>query len=489
MNAWFYFIADAHHSIKTPSFSNHRVEIIKSAIEMEQVDNQCEFAEALSNLKDSDGNTALSLTDAPTKNLLQSYFLFCSRYEITSERPEHQSATSVVVFANDHKKIRNVKQVVLKFTENKEQYDREIEKLQKLGSKYVVQMLHNSTDDKLRNRWTSNNKKYQILTGRGYTRNTKNLFDYKYGIVMEPGNRNLQTIFNSERLDIFDVRNIAKNILECLKHIHSNNIMHGDIKMSNFVRFADGTYRLIDFDASEVIGFRYVGAKFSSACLPPEMIHKFKWIPSLPEGFELSDLSEFYTYWENVKRFDYRNDILEWREKIEPKISSKSGYYFCIKTFQYKYDELNQPIITDRPLPYGLVRASNSIDIWSFGVMLYHLHTGCSFVRADVSGDFESGDDMEFIYSWNETLCKEKLAKNVKDPKIMDLLSLILKHNPVERPTAYDLLQHAFFDPQSSLIQSNGTVETTEKAPLNLTEHEILQLSKLLQPTRSIENP
>ena len=86
---------------------------------------------------------------------------------------------------------------------------------------------------------------------------------------MEPGNHNLQVIFNSERPDPLLIRMIGKNILECLDFIHSNNMMHGDIKLLNFVRFPDQILRLIDFNASALLHSEdgrgiYAGAKFSS---------------------------------------------------------------------------------------------------------------------------------------------------------------------------------------------------------------------------------
>ena len=87
----------------------------------------------------------------------------------------------------------------------------------------------------------------------------------------------------------------------------------------------DGVFRLIDFDAS--VSYRdnqYVGAKYSSAYCPPEML-----------------------------------------ELVE----TDTGSTICVRT--YNTDVSGAPIQSD--VPYSLLLAHPSYDIWSLGVTLYQV--------------------------------------------------------------------------------------------------------------------
>ena len=87
----------------------------------------------------------------------------------------------------------------------------------------------------------------------------------------------------------------------------------------------DGVFRLIDFDAS--VSYRdnqYVGAKYSSAYCPPEML-------------ELVD--------------------------------TDTGSTICVRT--YNTDASGVPIQSD--LPYSLLEAHPSYDMWSLGATLYQV--------------------------------------------------------------------------------------------------------------------
>ena len=87
----------------------------------------------------------------------------------------------------------------------------------------------------------------------------------------------------------------------------------------------EGVFRLIDFDAS--VSYRnkqYVGAKHSSAYCPPEML-------SL--------------------------------------VNSESDSALCVRT--YRTDTSGAPIQGD--LPYSLLLAHPSYDMWSLGVTLYQV--------------------------------------------------------------------------------------------------------------------
>jgi hypothetical protein len=104
----------------------------------------------------------------------------------------------------------------------------------------------------------------------------------RFMLLMPAGERNLLAIYQSERPEGLILRARVREAADAIAHVHRKGLMHGDIKAVNFVRLAlDGRLRLIDFDAAVPIPDStlgapptYAGAKFSSAVLPPEMIHR-----------------------------------------------------------------------------------------------------------------------------------------------------------------------------------------------------------------------
>eukprot|EP00978_Attheya_sp_CCMP212_P014188 scaffold36092_cov46-Attheya_sp.AAC.4 len=142
---------------------------------------------------------------------------------------------------------------------------------------------------------------------------------YKYAIVMPCADRNLDTIVRSECPDIFQIRAYAKQIAEALQHLHNKKIIHGDIKLLNIVRF-QGLLRLIDLDASARISESdaksYIGSKFLSGVLPPEMIARLdqkQWLKFLEYFHETTSHSEVWM-------------------KIAPKVTTSQSAAYSVKT-------------------------------------------------------------------------------------------------------------------------------------------------------------
>jgi len=98
------------------------------------------------------------------------------------------------------------------------------------------------------------------------------LANYPRGIIMPAGDRNLLSIFQSERPSTAEIGVLMKQVTEAVDHLHEKNLMHGDIKMNNVVR-QNNRLRMIDFDAAADLGDdkSLAGSKFSSGVLPPEV--------------------------------------------------------------------------------------------------------------------------------------------------------------------------------------------------------------------------
>jgi tRNA A-37 threonylcarbamoyl transferase component Bud32 len=79
---------------------------------------------------------------------------------------------------------------------------------------------------------------------------------------MPAADRNLDTIFRSERPDISAICSMVKTTAQAIEHLHEKKMIHGDLKLLNVVRVKEKLC-LIDLDASAVIGEGcYAGAKF-----------------------------------------------------------------------------------------------------------------------------------------------------------------------------------------------------------------------------------
>jgi serine/threonine protein kinase len=146
------------------------------------------------------------------------------------------------------------------------------------------------------------------------------------------------------------VCSIARQIGVCLEHLHQRGLLHADLKPLNIMR-VDGTWRLIDLDAAALLPSEgaagdaadeeherkraeeldctvYAGAKFSSAFVPPELV-------DLHGG------------------------------------QGGGGNHILARVKTFMTDGKGKAL-TDG-LPYGLVRARASHDLWAFGAVLYHL--------------------------------------------------------------------------------------------------------------------
>ena len=262
---------------------------------------------------------------------------------------------------------------------------------------------------------------------------------------MDAADRNLFQIYQSERPDLNKVRVLMRETMECVQHLHEKGLVHGDIKMLNVVRLSrDNKLRLIDLDAAAKVSEvgrakSYVGSKFSSAVLPPECFAKLN----------ANKVKLFNAY------FQDGDDDVELREKVTPKVDSE-GTSHVVKTFLV---EDGRPK-NSGDLPYTLVEASEAVDYWSLGALLFQLVAGKPLVPSNRDDDCVDGNAMAALASWNDNVRKKRLVA-IKDPAAQDLASMLLVRDPDERAEfsiADTLTTHPFFKPPKP-----GDVATQEK--------------------------
>jgi hypothetical protein len=139
----------------------------------------------------------------------------------------------------------------------------------------------------------------------------------------------------------------------------------------------------------------YAGAKYSSLYLPPEMV--------------------------------YLNDAGE----------------AMIKTFT-RDPETGMPLIKEK-LPYSLLKAHYSFDVWSLGVILYYLCVGATLFQGTVDDNIFSINGLVELANFDENdRYWSQMIEQVQDNKARNLVSLLLKRDPGDRLRTRRILTHPF---------------------------------------------
>jgi serine/threonine protein kinase len=346
------------------------------------------MAQQLCMAKDSSGRQAINIACTECQQILKQSLYLHGRYEIMSpSKPEHKSSSSIVHFAYDHG--GDGEMVALKLMKHRDQFERELILRQnaRLDPKYVMGIL-TSYDG------VENDSFFEELERRG-------LQEYPYCVVMTAGDKNLQEIMNSEHVNSMDwneIRNITIRLATALKHIHSHGIIHGDVKPSNILR-VDSKYVFIDFDSSAVITEGFSGVKYSSAYLPPELIHIEDGIAIVKSVYDLDNNER-----EEEKGYDY--------DSFTAKMS------------------------------YMLAPAAPSHDVWALGLILYELCTGKKFFIQDKADNIDSKDLMH-LATFTDDFKTNRLVK-IQNLLARNLISCILTKDPLIRPSVDFILNHSF---------------------------------------------
>ena len=145
-----------------------------------------------------------------------------------------------------------------------------------------------------------------------------------------------------------------------------------DLKPKNVLRMIDGSFRLIDLDASARIGIDPACDKYSSAYVSPELIAR-------------SAKGVYFVKSET------------WRDEAEPTASSSS------------------PTSLSDGFEYEPVVAAASLDGWALGVLFYELFSGKSLFHADYRDNITDQKSLQDLHDFTPEFKNEKLAK-IKDP-------------------------------------------------------------------------
>ncbi len=151
-----------------------------------------------------------------------------------------------------------------------------------------------------------------------------------------------------------------------------------------------------------------------------------------------------------------------WKKKIAPRVrrgKGKAGGAIVVKAFRDDKTRNQQSSTIQLLLEYGggslpysksIVKASSAIDVWSFGLLLYHLCTGQSLLPVDRDDDLADATAMNNASSWTDKELRRRIRnatiEGVEAKAVKELLCKLLRVNPAHRPRSMDdVLNDPFF--------------------------------------------
>lgn len=139
-------------------------------------------------------------------------------------------------------------------------------------------------------------------------------------------------------------------------------------------------------------------------------------------------------------------------------------------------------------LPYDLVKADPSIDVWALGVLMFHLHTGRPLFKVNRDMDLDDGDKTGNLFrdlqNWNG------IIPGIDDPEARRLLQKILQPDPQNRPSMKQILEDHYFNPQRHQNYEDVTEAIKYTQTLILDNQKIMEkgFDRLIKYQKSTNN-
>jgi ankyrin repeat protein/serine/threonine protein kinase len=372
------------------------------------------FIREIANDVNETDHRAIDIAAKTCRRAIHSILYFAERYDLTSTTPDYESNMTVLMLATDS---RTKAPVAIKLMKTKENFEQELRGRQGLDPAFVISILDSFDGD-------TNPKFKEELRRRG-----EPFQQFNYCVVMPAARRNLYQILGAENISGKDnlgkVRRLFEDIVLCVAHLHSKGVLHADIKPLNVMRNADDKLILIDLDASCSIG-SVAGLKCSSAYVPPEMLYYDTRI----KKYRLKKHSNIVPSASSAANTDQRagDDGPVTQEEQKKKPSSLA----LGDSFQGEGESSRA---------FEPLEAHPSFDVWSLGVVLYHICTGEPMFLC--SNDNIEQFDRRILFDWKDQFKQAKLNK-IADLQARNLVSRMLTKDPAKRPLLSAILQHPF---------------------------------------------
>ena len=329
---------------------------------------------ALADIVNAKGQRAIDLACLECRQAMQRALFLLGRYDVDTTPPLHFSATAAVLGATDYDADPKQRRA-LKAMRDPSAVLAELKGRAGLDSKYVVAVMGvhvcenaDGVDQiveaaKLTSVVVDKNADLGGLSGvlAQWARDevddasraeddaaAKQRFaDYKYLVVLELADETLNHALTHGGIaaeDFLEIRKIGRDLAEALDHLHANGRIHADVKPLNVVRVGT-SWQLIDLDVSCAIGKGVGTKKPSSGYCPPEMARV------------LLDAT--------------RDGILVTSE---------------LKAYE----------------------ADVAYDLWSLGVVLFHLATGRPLWLTDKNDDV-SQDHLRKLAAWTQQIVEREI--------------------------------------------------------------------------------
>ena len=307
---------------------------------------------------------------------------FLDRFEIDKGAPLHISATAAVLAATEMYGD-GTRRVALKFMCRAAQVEAELSGRLDLDPAFVVAVLRVLTDEAdpqlalgsggvpiERHSGLADTLRKQIASRRppGEGGSAAEQPDYRYCLVLDYADCNLGHALTHERFsgDWPLVRKIGLDLIHAVAHLHDQQRIHADLKPLNIVRVGL-TWQLIDFDVSSKISASFGDKVPSSGYCPPEMAIVLRAAMDATGAVDTGRLSEY--------------------------------------------------------------TASVAYDLWSFGVVLFHMGFGKSLWHTN-QDDSISPADLRRLAEWGEATLNAfvyREAHAINSPEAKALIDLIRK--------------------------------------------------------------
>ena len=506
MRFWCFFLlynnprdpADTYAKYVESVFEGFDLNTIESLVNLQIPDYTAEYIGAST---PTTGKVLRDVANPKSKAFIESYYYFVGRYEIPHdtdtvvihrssdddtvvirafqhvmsteayEPPTHlePGAAEEAIWTTGEKLVEEdgymasrfgdkMKQVYFKLTRSREAYDREVDARADLGASseeagmhHIVPLLANFNahgDSKEDKRYRSDISDERFGTVRATAEEVIRLEDYPFAMVFPYyGEGDLLDYFYSRKLGgIDEIAKIGSEIGKSLQSIHEKGVVHGNVCMRNISKISKDTdddsssrsWALSDLSSAYRLQASpsYLGklsqngsSQFSSGLLPPEMFVKLT----------AEEAVVYKRYWEVVKDLSGSEGD---QDVVKPHVNPESGNIYVIRC-HYQIDD---PEKTSLPrLPYKLMPARESADIWNFGQLLFTL---CSAGRQLFPTNLLTGHliDYEEAAEWSHKKVASLIYECIEDTLAQDILLKLL--SPYEDRASLSMetvMSHPFF--------------------------------------------